>query len=140
MDSQLSSIYDHGTFGVSRRTFVKLAAACGVTAMGGMLAFPGQHADAAFTEPEDPSWPELPAGKVRFTVHSDTHFTCCDVEKKLPFAFETIYRAVPDCAAHVFAGDSVNTGTTAEFDALLAGANAAIRKPALFVRATTSSA
>ena len=133
MDSQLSSIYDHGTFGVSRRTFVKLAAACGVTAMGGMLAFPGQHADAAFTEPEDPSWPELPAGKVRFTVHSDTHFTCCDVEKKLPFAFETIYRAVPDCAAHVFAGDSVNTGTTAEFDALLAGANAAIRKPALFV-------
>ena len=32
-------------------TFVKLAAACGVTAMGGMLAFPGQHADAAFTEP-----------------------------------------------------------------------------------------
>ena len=133
MDSQLSSIYDHGTFGVSRRTFVKLAAACGVTAMGGMLAFPGQHADAAFTEPEDPSWPELPAGKVRFTVHSDTHFTCCDVEKKLPFAFETIYQAVPDCAAHVFAGDSVNTGTTAEFDALLAGANAAIRKPALFV-------
>ncbi len=55
------------------------------------------------------------------------------MEKKLPFAFETIYRAVPDCAAHVFAGDSVNTGTTAEFDALLAGANAAIRKPALFV-------
>ena len=40
MDSQLSSIYDHGTFGVSRRTFVKLAAACGVTAMGGVLAFP----------------------------------------------------------------------------------------------------
>ena len=134
MDSQLSSIYDHGTFGVSRRTFVKLAAACGVTAMGGMLAFPGQHADAAFTEPEDPSWPEPPRRPtMRSLVHSDTHFTCCDVEKKLPFAFETIYQAVPDCAAHVFAGDSVNTGTTAEFDALLAGANAAIRKPALFV-------
>lgn len=129
----LETVYDHGKFGVSRRSFLKMAAVAGISAAGGMLVFPGQQASATFTQPTDPQWPTLNGNKVRFTVHSDTHFTCCDVEKKLPFAFENIYHAVPDCAAHVFAGDSVNAGTSAEFDALVASANTAIKKPALFV-------
>ena len=72
----LETAYDRGTFGVSRRTFVKLAAAAGITAAGGALVFPqARQAQAAFTEPDQASWPDLSddEGKVRFTVHSDTH-------------------------------------------------------------------
>ncbi|MBX9035154.1 LamG-like jellyroll fold domain-containing protein [Gordonibacter massiliensis (ex Traore et al. 2017)] len=129
----LETAYDKGTFGVTRRTFLKLAAMAGVSVAGGMLVFPDQEANAAFTQPSEPQWPALSGSKVRFTVHSDTHYTGCDVEQKLPHAFDAIYRAVPDCAAHVFDGDSVNTGTASEYAALLAGANASIKKPALFV-------
>ena len=57
--SQLSSAYDRGTFGVSRRAFLKLAAVAGISAAGGMLVFPGQEAGAAFAKPESPNWPAL---------------------------------------------------------------------------------
>ena len=70
---QLATAYDRGTFGVSRRSFLKLAAIAGVSAAGGMLVFPEQRAEAAFTQPEHPNWPTLPGSRVRFTVHSDTH-------------------------------------------------------------------
>ena len=70
---QLASAYDRGTFGVSRRAFLKLAAVTGVSAAAGMLVFPEQQAAAAFTQPAAPNWPPLSGDKIRFTVHSDTH-------------------------------------------------------------------
>ena len=52
---QLASAYDRGTFGVSRRAFLKLAAVTGVSAAAGMLVFPEQQAAAAFTQPAAPN-------------------------------------------------------------------------------------
>lgn len=129
--STLETAYDEGTFGFSRRTFVKLATVAGVTAVGGMLVFPDEAA-AAFTQPTNPHWETLSGSKVRFTVHSDTHFTGCDVESKFPLAFQAIYENVPDCLAHLFDGDSTNNGSAAEYDALVGAVNAHLAKPPIF--------
>ena len=87
--NELENAYERGTFGVSRRTFMKLAGIAGVTAMGGMLVFP-DRAYGLYTEPTDPHWDALTGDKVRFTVHSDTHFTKYDMKNKFALAFNTI--------------------------------------------------
>lgn len=126
--NELESAYERNTFGVSRRTFMKLAGAAGVTAMGGMLVFPNE-AHALYTEPENPRWEQLTGDKVRFTVHSDTHFNGCDVESKFPLAFQTIYENVPDAVAHIFDGDSTNNGAQSEYDGFIDAVNANLQAP-----------
>jgi hypothetical protein len=124
-DQQLNSLnaaYDQGTFGVSRRAFVKLAAAAGVAAMGGALVFPESEAQADFTEPATSSWPELnDDSKVYFTMHSDTHVDAEDNNNwadKVPAAFKAIYEMCPNISAHFFIGDSVDTGAPTQYDHL----------------------
>ena len=122
MDSHdIESAYDNGTFGVSRRTFLKLAATAGVTAAGGLLVFPDCEAHAAFTQPPASSWPTFSGGKVRFTVHSDTHVGASSANNyvdKIPEAFSAIYRMAPDINAHFFVGDSADTGTAGQYSEL----------------------
>ena len=127
--NELENAYERGTFGVSRRTFMKLAGVVGVTAMGGMLVFPDNEAHALYTEPAEQHWDALTGDKVRFTVHSDTHFNGCDVESKFPLAFKSIYSAVPDVQAHIFDGDSTNNGRTDEYNPLVNAINANLKKP-----------
>ena len=127
--NELENAYERGTFGVSRRTFMKLAGVAGVTAMGGMLVFPDNEAHALYTEPAEQHWDELSGDKVRFTVHSDTHFRGCDVQKKFPLAFQSIYDNVPNVAAHVFDGDSTDNGSDAEYAELVEYINAYLQKP-----------
>ncbi len=118
----LENAYDRGTFGISRRTFVELAAAAGITAVGGALVFPNAQAQAKFTEPAQASWPSLTdSGKVRFTVHSDTHIgsnTNNNWADKVPAAFKAIYEICPDIDAHFFVGDSADTGAPKQYDEL----------------------
>ena len=131
----LETAYDRGTFGVSRRTFVKLAAAAGITAAGGALVFPqARQAQAAFTEPDQASWPDLSddEGKVRFTVHSDTHVGAGaenNYADKIPFAFSSIYSMAPGVAAHFFVGDSADTGAPEQYDELAELLNANAKAP-----------
>lgn len=127
--NELENAYERGTFGVSRRTFMKLAGVAGVTAMGGMLVFPDNEAHALYTEPAEQHWDELSGDKVRFTVHSDTHFRGCDVQKKFPLAFQSIYDNVPNVAAHVFDGDSTDNGNDAEYAELVEYINTYLQKP-----------
>lgn len=127
--NELENAYERGTFGVSRRTFMKLAGIAGVTAMGGMLVFPDNEAHALYTEPAEQHWDELSGDKVRFTVHSDTHFRGCDVQKKFPLAFQSIYDNVPNVAAHVFDGDSTDNGNDAEYAELVEYINTYLQKP-----------
>lgn len=111
---QLASAYDRGTFGVSRRAFLKLAAVTGVSAAAGMLVFPEQQAAAAFTQPAAPNWPPLSGDKIRFTVHSDTHVGASpnnNYRDKIPEAFSAIYAMAPDVDAHFFVGDSPTPAT-----------------------------
>lgn len=129
---QLASAFDRGTFGVSRRTFLKLAAVAGVSAAGGMLVFPEQQAAAAFTQPESPHWPSLSGDKIRFTVHSDTHVGASqsnDYRDKIPAAFSAIYALAPDIDAHFFVGDSADTGHPDQYVELAQLLNANARKP-----------
>ncbi|QOS69143.1 metallophosphoesterase [Eggerthella guodeyinii] len=129
---QLASAFDRGTFGVSRRTFLKLAAVAGVSAAGGMLVFPEQQAAAAFTQPESPHWPSLSGDKIRFTVHSDTHVGASqsnDYRDKIPAAFSAIYALAPDVDAHFFVGDSADTGHPDQYVELAQLLNANARKP-----------
>lgn len=118
----LQEAYDKGTFGVSRRTFVKLATAAGITAVGGALVFPGAQAQAQFTQPAKTDWPHLTdQGKVRFTVHSDTHvgsFAENKCTEKVTAAFKSIYEICPDVDAHFFVGDSTDTGSPRQYDDL----------------------
>ena len=132
--NSLETAYDRGTFGVSRRTFVKLAAAAGVTAVAGALVFPqARQAQAAFTEPVETSWPDLSAeGKVRFTVHSDTHVGAGaenNYVDKIPHAFSSIYSMAPSIDAHFFVGDSADTGAPEQYDELADILNANVTKP-----------
>ena len=60
--NELENAYERGTFGVSRRTFMKLAGIAGVTAMGGMLVFP-DRAYGLYTEPTIPIGMRLPVTK-----------------------------------------------------------------------------
>ncbi|OUO86323.1 metallophosphoesterase [Gordonibacter sp. An232A] len=133
MDSQqLLSAYDGGKFGVSRRTFLKLAAVAGVTAAGGMLVFPEQQAEAAFTQPESPHWPTLSGNKIRFTVHSDTHVGASqnnNYRDKIPAAFSAIYAMAPDVNAHFFVGDSADAGRPDQYVELAQILNANASKP-----------
>ncbi|WP_233789248.1 metallophosphoesterase [Eggerthella lenta] len=133
MDSQqLESAYDRGTFGVSRRTFLKMAAVAGVSAAGGMLIFPEQQAEAAFTQPESPHWPSLSGDKIRFTVHSDTHVGASqsnNYRDKIPAAFSAIYAIAPDIDAHFFVGDSADAGRPDQYVELAQLLNANARKP-----------
>lgn len=129
---QLASAFDRGTFGVSRRTFLKLAAVAGVSAAGGMLVFPEQQAAAAFTQPESPQWPSLSGDKIRFTVHSDTHVGASqsnDYRDKIPAAFSAIYALAPDVDAHFFVGDSADTGHPDQYVELARLLNTNARKP-----------
>lgn len=129
---QLATAYDRGTFGVSRRSFLKLAAIAGVSAAGGMLVFPEQRAEAAFTQPEHPNWPTLPGSRVRFTVHSDTHVGASssnNYRDKIPAAFSAIYALAPDVNAHFFVGDSADTGHPDQYLELAQLLNANVRKP-----------
>ena len=129
---QLASAFDRGTFGVSRRTFLKLAAVAGVSAAGGMLVFPEQQAAAAFTQPESPHWPSLSGDKIRFTVHSDTHVGASqsnDYRDKIPAAFSAIYALAPDVDAHFFVGDSADTGHPDQYVELAQLLNENARKP-----------
>lgn len=123
LSNPLETAYDRGTFGVSRRTFVKMAAAAGVTAVGGALVFPqARQARAAFTEPAGDSWPALDGGgKVRFTVHSDTHVGAGaenNYVDKISHAFSCIYSMAPGIDAHFFVGDSADTGAPKQYDEL----------------------
>ena len=133
MDSQqLESAYDRGTFGVSRRTFLKMAAVAGVSAAGGMLIFPEQQAEAAFTQPESQHWPSLSGDKIRFTVHSDTHVGASqsnNYRDKIPAAFSAIYAIAPDIDAHFFVGDSADSGRPDQYVELAQLLNANARKP-----------
>lgn len=127
-----SSFFEESTLGVSRRSFFKLAALAGVSIAGGMLVFPGQQAEAAFTPAPGQSWPPLPAGHVRFTVHSDTHVGAearNAYAQKIPAAFAGIYAAAPDVAAHFFVGDSADTGTIGQYDELASLLNASAQRP-----------
>lgn len=129
---QLASAYDYGTFGVSRRTFFKLAAAGGIAAAGGMLIFPGQDADAAFTKPESSSWPDFSAQKIRFTVQSDTHVGASknnNYSEKISEAFSALYAMAPRLDAHFFVGDSADTGHPDQYAELAQLLNAQARKP-----------
>ena len=126
--NELENAYDRGTFGVSRRTFMKLAGAAGVTAMGGMLVFP-DAAYGLYTEPTNPNWEALSGDKVRFTVHSDTHFTKYDMKNKFALAFNTIYEQIPDVQAHVFDGDTTENGADGEYADLVEYFNKYIKKP-----------
>ena len=128
----LSEAYDKGTFGMSRRTFTQLAMAAGITAVGGALVFPSKQAHAGFTEPAQSQWPTLEDGKIRFTVHSDTHVGA-DPEnnyaKKIPLAFTSMYELAPDVVAHFFVGDSANNGTPEQYDELAAILNENAQAP-----------
>ena len=129
---QLASAYDRGTFGVSRRAFLKLAAVTGVSAAAGMLVFPEQQAAAAFTQPAAPNWPPLSGDKIRFTVHSDTHVGASpnnNYRDKIPEAFSAIYAMAPDVDAHFFVGDSADTGHPDQYVELAQLLNASARKP-----------
>ena len=129
---QLASAYDRGTFGVSRRAFLKLAAVTGVSAAAGMLVFPEQQAAAAFTQPAAPNWPPLSGDKIRFTVHSDTHVGASpnnNYRDKIPEAFSAIYAMAPDVDAHFFVGDSADTGHPDQYVELAQLLNANARKP-----------
>lgn len=129
---QLASAYDRGTFGVSRRAFLKLAAVAGVSAAAGMLVFPEQQAAAAFTQPAAPNWPPLSGDKIRFTVHSDTHVGASpnnNYRDKIPEAFSAIYAMAPDVDAHFFVGDSADTGHPDQYVELAQLLNANARKP-----------
>lgn len=127
-----SSFFETSTIGVSRRSFLKLAAVAGVSLAGGMLVFPDQRADAAFSPAPGQAWPALQDGHVRFTVHSDTHVGAearNSYAQKIPAAFSGIYAAAPDVTAHFFVGDSADTGTPAQYDELASLLNANARKP-----------
>ncbi|WP_165054283.1 MULTISPECIES: metallophosphoesterase [unclassified Adlercreutzia] len=130
--NDLEAAYDQGTFGVSRRTFLKLAAVTGVCAAGGLLVFPDQDAAAAFTAPSSPRWPTLSGSKVRFTVHSDTHVGA-EVEnaysEKVPAAFSAIYSMAPQFNGHFFVGDSADRGKAGEYDELAKLLNAHAKSP-----------
>lgn len=133
MDSQyLVSTYNHNTFGVSRRTFLKLAAVAGISATGGMLVFPDQQASAAFTSPESPSWPSFSGDKIRFTVHSDTHVGASESNNyrdKVPAALSAIYAMAPGVDAHFFVGDSADTGHPDQYTELAQLLNTNAQKP-----------
>lgn len=126
--NELENAYERGTFGVSRRTFMKLAGIAGVTAMGGMLVFP-DRAYGLYTEPTDPHWDALTGDKVRFTVHSDTHFTKYDMKNKFALAFNTIYEQIPDIQAHVFDGDTTENGADGEYADLVEYFNTYVKRP-----------
>lgn len=129
----LEAAYDRGTFGISRRGFLKLAAAAGVAAYAGALVFPQDQALASFTEPTEPRWPTFPDdGKIRFTVHSDTHVGAKDVNNyvdKIPCAFQAIYQMAPGIDAHFFVGDSANEGAPEQYDELAELLNANVHAP-----------
>ncbi len=135
LPNPLETAYDRGTFGVSRRTFVKMAAAAGITAVGGALVFPqARQARAAFTEPAVANWPDLGAtdGKVRFTVHSDTHVGAGaenSYADKIPHAFSSIYSMAPGIDAHFFVGDSADTGAPEQYDELAELLNTNVKAP-----------
>ncbi|WP_241157378.1 LamG-like jellyroll fold domain-containing protein [Adlercreutzia sp. ZJ242] len=130
--NDLEAAYDQGTFGVSRRTFLKLAAVTGVCAAGGLLVFPDQEAAAAFTAPSSPQWPTLSGSKVRFTVHSDTHVGAGEenaYREKVPAAFSAIYGMAPQVHGHFFVGDSADNGTADDYDKLAELLNAHAKSP-----------
>lgn len=126
----VAEAYDHGTFGVSRRAFLQMAGLAGVTAVGGALVFPGTASAAAPVT----SWKPLPSGdgKIRFTVHSDTHVGSGEDNHwrdKIPAAFKAIYQIAPDVRAHFFVGDSADTGLASQFDDLASLLNANAKRP-----------
>lgn len=129
----LESAYESNTFGLTRRAFVALAATAGVSAAGGMLVFPDQKASAAFTPaPATPSWPSFSDGKVRFTVHSDTHVGAGSENSyrdKIPAAFAALYSATNHIDAHFFVGDSADMGHPDQYTELAELLNANAKKP-----------
>jgi predicted MPP superfamily phosphohydrolase len=137
-EEELGAAYDQGTFGVSRRAFISLAAAAGVAAYAGSLVFPEQHeALAEFTQTDTTSFPTLTdEGKVRFTMHSDTHVganTNNNFYEKVPYAFSRIYEIAPDIDAHFFIGDSADHGTEEEYEDLADLLNAYAQAPVALV-------
>lgn len=127
----LEEAYHNGHFGVSRRAFLQAAGLMGVSALGGALVFP-QSAGAQFVPVE--SWIKLPSGegKLRFTVHSDTHVGAGadnDYAKKIAAAFKAIYQIAPDVSYHFFVGDSADTGAEQQYVELAKLLNENVKKP-----------
>lgn len=129
----LETAYESNTFGLTRRAFVALAATAGISAAGGMLVFPDHKALAAFTPaPTTPSWPSFADGKVRFTVHSDTHVGAGSENSyrdKIPAAFDALYSATSHIDAHFFVGDSADSGHPNQYTELAELLNANAKKP-----------
>lgn len=130
---RLTTAYNENTFGLTRRRFVVLATTAGISAVGGMLVFPEQKADAFFTPVTgSPSWPSFPEGRIRFTVHSDTHVGAGaqnNYRDKIPAAFEALYSATEQIDAHFFVGDSADSGNPDQYTELAELLNANVRKP-----------
>lgn len=137
----LEKAYEQGTFGISRRAFLKAAAAAGVTAMNGALLFPQTaHAETGNTAIAGAALPSGD-GKLRFTVHSDTHIGCDSAwygkpdklpatpEKKFEHAFKTIYAIAPDVRYHFFVGDTVDYGEDEAYQQLANLINANVKRP-----------
>lgn len=137
----LEKAYSQGTFGISRRAFLEAAAAAGVTAMNGALLFPRTaHAETGNSTAAGAALPSGD-GKLRFTVHSDTHIGCDSAwygkpdklpatpEKKFEKAFETIYSIAPDVRYHFFVGDTVDYGEDEAYQQLANLINTNVKRP-----------
>lgn len=110
---QLEAAYEANTFGVTRRAFIKAAAVAGVAALGDMLVFPMADAHTATGQSLPPASLATTGDVIRFTVQSDTHLGAEErlhSAEKVRAAFSTLYALVPDIAAHIFVGDSVDHG------------------------------
>lgn len=135
-EKALLNVYDQGKFSVGRRAFVALAAASGVTAMGGALLAPSAARMARAAEStaaaSGTGLPQLEDGKVRFTVHSDIHVgASCSffTRDKIAHAFERMYSMADAYDAHFLVGDTVEHAFDSEYADLVELLNANATSP-----------
>lgn len=144
----LCEAYDEGRFPIGRRAFLALAAASGVSALGGALlapdaarvAYAADGEKAASRAADAAAGDEVPAAglatltgdKVRFTVQSDVHVgsgSNFHSREKIAHAFATLYGIADAYEAHFIVGDTVDRANDAEFAELVELLNANARCP-----------
>ncbi len=147
-NGELLAAYDQGRFPVGRREFLALAAATGVSALGGALLVPDASGIARAAEGEKSSasssaldsgdetpaagLPTLAGDKVRFTVQSDVHVgsgSAFHYREKIAHAFATLYGIADSYDAHFFVGDTVDRAMPSEYAELAELLNANARCP-----------